>query len=192
MPASDTVIRELYARLNALQVRECELDLRLSQELSTALAHYGPNIHATDGADPLAGDFISVYYHLALRRIGQFKQRISERASYLNGSKTVQDTLRLMCGRKGLQCDLGGAFEHKNTCTKEALAQQISMALIHLMACSNSLLHQLIELISTLEAWMNANAVSVTQVVSHNTHDSRKPVGICETECDTTCLKSHL
>lgn len=27
MPASDTVIRDLYARLKGLQVRECELDL---------------------------------------------------------------------------------------------------------------------------------------------------------------------
>ena len=96
MPASDTEIRDLYAQLKGLQVRECELDLHLSQEISTALAHFGPSILALDGTDPLDGDFIALYYQLALRRIGQFNQRISERTSYLNGSKAVQDTLRLM------------------------------------------------------------------------------------------------
>ena len=175
MPASDTVIRDLYARLKGLQVRECELDLQLSQEISTALAHFGPSILALDGADPLDGDFIALYYQLALRRIGQFKQRISERTSYLNSSKAVQDTLRLMGVRTALQCDLGGALSPNNACKKEALAQQISMALLHLMVCSNSLQHQLTELVSALEAWMNAKAVSAEQVVSHNQLDSHKP-----------------
>ena len=175
MPASDTEIRDLYARLKGLQVRECELDLHLSQEISTALAHFGPSILALDDADPLDGDFIALYYQLALRRIGQFKQRISERTSYLNSSKAVQDTLRLMGVRTALQCDLGGALSPNNACKKEALAQQISMALLHLMVCSNSLQHQLIELVSALEAWMNAEAVSAEQVVSHNQLDSHKP-----------------
>ena len=175
MPASDTVIRDLYARLKGFQVRECELDLHLSQEISTALAHFGPSILALDCTDPLDGDFIALYYQLALRRIGQFKQRISERTSYLNSSKAVQDTLRLMGGRKRLQCDLGGALSPNNACKKEALAQQISMALLHLMVCSNSLQHQLTELVSALEAWMNAEAVSAEKVVSHNPLDSHKP-----------------
>ena len=174
MPASNTEIRDLYAQLKGLQVRECELDLELSQEISTALAHFGPSILALDGADPLDGDFIALYYQLALRRIGQFKQRISERTSYLNSSKAVQDTLRLMGVRTALQCDLGGALDHDNACKKEALAKQISMALLHLMVCSNSLQHQLTELVSALEAWMNAEAVSAEQVVSHNPLDSHK------------------
>ena len=175
MPASDTVIRDLYARLKGLQVRECELDIHLSQEISTALAHFGPNILALDGADPLDGDFIALYYQLALRRIGQFKQRISERTSYLNSSKAVQDTLRLMGMRTALQCDLGGALDFDNACSKEALAQQISMALLQLMVCSNSLQHQLIERVSTLEAWMNAKAVSAERRVGNNPLDSRNP-----------------
>ena len=175
MPASDTVIRDLYARLKGFQVRECELDLHLSQEISIALAHFGPSILALDDADPLDGDFIALYYQLALRRIGQFKQRISERTSYVNSSKAVQDTLRLIGVRTALQCDLGGAFDHDNACKKEALAQQICMALLHLMVCSNSLQHQLTELVSALEAWMNAEAVSAEKVVSHNPLDSHKP-----------------
>lgn len=175
MSASDTVIRDLYARLKEFQVRECELDLHLSQEISTALAHFGPSILALDGADPLDGDFIALYYQLALRRIGQFKQRISERTSYLNSSKAVQDTLRLMSMRTALQCDLGGVLGPNDACKKEALAQRISMALLHLMVCSNSLQHQLIELVSALEAWMNVKAVSVEEGVSHNLLYSRKP-----------------
>lgn len=125
-------------------------------------------------ADPLDGDFIALYCQLALRRIAQFKQRISERTSYLNGSKAVQDTLRLMGGRKRLQCDLGGALSPNNACKKEALAQQISMALLHLMVCSNSLKHQLIELTSALEAWMNAKEIKSGQEVSQSSHDSRE------------------
>lgn len=175
MPASDTEIRDLYARLKGLQVRECGLDLHLSQEISTALAHFGPSILALDGVDPLDGDFIALYYQLALRRIGQFKQRISERTSYLNSSKAVQDSLRLMGVRTSLQCDLGGALSPNNACKKEALAQQISMALLHLMVCSNSLQHQLIELVSALEAWMSAEAVSAEQGVSHYPLRSHKP-----------------
>gem|GEM_PF-3023661 len=175
MPASDTVIRDLYAQLKGFQVRECELDLHLSQEISTALAHFGPSMLALDGADPLDGDFIALYYQLALRRIGQFKQRISERTSYLNSSKAVQDTLRLMGVRTALQCDLGAALDHGNAWKKEALAQQISMALLHLMVCSNSLKHQLIELTSALEVWMNAKETKSAQEVSISSHDSRKP-----------------
>lgn len=175
MLASDTVIRDLYGRVKALYVRESELDLRLSQEISTALAHFGPSILALDGADPLDGGFISLYYQLALRGISQFKQRISERTSYLNGSKAVQDTLRLIGVRRAFQCDLGGVLDHYNACTKEALAQQISMALLHLMVCSNSLQHQLRELISALEAWMNVKALGASQGVSHNPLDSHKP-----------------
>lgn len=175
MPASDTEIRDIYARLKVLQMRECELDLQLSQEISTALAHFGPSILALDGADPLDGDFIALYYQLALRRIGQFKQRISERTSYLNSSKAVQDTLRLMGVRTALQCDLGGVLGPNDACKKEALAQRISMALLHLMVCSNSLQHQLIELVIALEAWMDVKAVSVEEGVSHNLPYSRKP-----------------
>lgn len=174
MPVSDTVIRDLYGRVKALYVRESELDLRLSQELSTALGHYGPCILALDGVDPLDGDFIALYYRLALRRIAQFKQKISERVSYLNGSKVVQDTLHLMGVHTALQCDLGGVLGHEHACTKEALVQQISMALLHLKVCSNSLQHQLVVLISTLETWMDAKALSANQRVSHNPHDSRK------------------
>ena len=169
------VMRNHHVQLSELHVRECELDRRLSREISAALAHFGPSILALDGADPLDGDFIALYYQLALRRIGQFKQRISERTSYLNSSKAVQDTLRLMGVRTALQCDLGGALSPNNACKKEALAHQISMALLHLMVCSNSLQHKLTELVSALEAWMNAKAVSAEQVVSHNQLDSHKP-----------------
>ena len=171
MPTNYAVIRKRHAQLSELNVRECELNIRLNQEISTALAHFGPSILALDGADPLDGDFITLYYQLALRRIAQFKQKISERTSYLNGSKAVQDTLRLMGVRTALRCDLGAALDHGNVCKKEALAQQISMALLHLMVCSNSLQHQLIELTSALEAWMNAKATEV----SRSSHDSRKP-----------------
>ena len=174
MPTNYAVIRKCHAQLSELNVRECELNIRLNQEISTALAHFGPSILALDGADPLDRDFIALYYQLALRRIGQFKQRISERTSYLNGSKAVQDTLHLMGGRKGLQCDLGGSLDHDNACKKEALAQQISMALLHLMVCSNSLKHQLIELISALEAWVNVKTLGASQGVSHNPLDSHK------------------
>ena len=180
MQARDTLIRDLYTRLKGLHAHECELDLHLSQEISIALAHFGPSILALDGVDPLDGDFIALYYQLALRRIGQFKQRVSERTSYLNSSKAVQDTLRLMGVRTALQCDLGGALSPNNACKKEALAQQISMALLHLMVCSNSLQHQLTELVSALEAWMNAEAVSAEKVVSHNPLDSHKPAWCLE------------
>lgn len=175
MSTNYAVIRNRHAQLSELHARECELNRRLSQEISTALAYYGPSILDLDGADPLDGDFIGLYYQLALRRIRQFKQRISERAFYLNGSTAVQDTLRLMGVRTALQCDLGGSLDHENACKKKALAQQISMALLHLMVCSNSLQHQLIELVSALEAWMNAKTVGANQRVSHNPHDSRKP-----------------
>ncbi|MDH1291132.1 hypothetical protein N5C43_07650 [Comamonas terrigena] len=174
MSTNYAVMRNHHVQLSELHVRECELDRRLSQEISTALAHFSPSILALDGADPLDGDFIALYYQLALRRITQFKQRISERTAYLNGSKAVQDTLRLMGGRKRLQCDLGGALSPNNACKKEALAQQISMALLHLMVCSNSLKHQLIELTSALEAWMNAKETKSGQEVSQSSHDSRK------------------
>lgn len=175
MSTNYAVMRNHHVQLSELHARECELDRRLSQEISTALAHFGPSILALDGTDPLNGDFIALYYQLALRRIGQFKQRISERTSYLNSSKAVQDTLRLMGVRTALQCDLGGALDHDNAYKKEALAHQISMALLHLMVCSNSLQHQLTELVSALEAWMNAKTVSAKQVVSHNQLDSHKP-----------------
>lgn len=174
MPNNYAVIRKRHEQLSELHVRECELNLRLNQEISTALAHYGPSILALDGTEPLDGEFIALYYQLALRRIGQFRQKISERASYLNGSKAVQDTLQLMGVRTALQCDLGGALDHNNACKKEALAQQISMALLHLMVCSNSLRHQLIELIRALEAWMNVKATKSRQEVSNNLLDSRK------------------
>lgn len=174
MPVSDTVIRNLYGRVKVLHARESELDLRLSQEISTALAHFGPSILALDGADPLDGEFIALHYQLALRGISQFKQRISERTSYLNGSKAVQDTLRLIGVCKAFQCDLGGVLEHYNACTKEALAQQISMALLHLIVCSNSLQHQLRALTSALEVWMNVKALGASQRVSHNPLDSHK------------------
>lgn len=175
MSINYAVIRNRQVQLSELHVRECGLNLRLNQEVSTALCHYGPRILGLDGADPLDGDFIALYYQLALRRIGQFKQKISERASYLNASKAVQDTLRLMGVRTALQCDLGGYLSPNNSCKKEALAQQISMALLHLMVCSNSLQHQLIELVNALEAWMNAEAVNAEQGVSHNPRDLRKP-----------------
>lgn len=175
MPTDYAVIRKCHAQLSELRVRECELNIRLNQEISTALAHFGPSILALDGADPLDGDLIALYYQLALRRIAQFKQRISERTSYLNGSKAVQDTLHLMGWRKGFQCDFGDALDHDNACKKEALGQQISMALLHLMVCSNSLKHQLIELTSALEAWMNVKETQSGQEVSLSSHDSRKP-----------------
>lgn len=175
MTTNYAVIRNHHVHLSELHVRECELDRRLSQEISTALAHFGTSILALDGADPLDGDFIALFYQLALRRIAQFKQRISDRTSYLNGSKAVQDTLRLLGVRTSLQCDLGGALSPNNACTKEALAQQISMALLHLLVCSNSLKHQLIELVSALEVWVNVKALGASQGVSHNSLDSFKP-----------------
>lgn len=175
MSTNYAVMRSHHVQLSELHARESELDRRLSQEISTALAHFGPSILAHDHADPLDEDFIALYYQLALRRIGQFKQRISERTSYLNSSKAVQDTLRLMGVRTALRCDLGGVLSPNNACKKEALAQQISMALLHLMVCSNSLQHQLTELVSALETWMNAKAVSAGQEVSHNQLDSHKP-----------------
>ena len=54
------------------------------------------------------------------------------------------------------------------------------MGLLHLIVCSNSLQHQLTELVSALEAWMNAKAVSAKQVVSHNKLDSHKPAWCIE------------
>ena len=176
MSTNYAVMRNLHVQLSELHVRECELDRHLSQEISTALAHFGPSILTLDGADPLDGNFIALFYQLALHRIRQFKQRISDRASYLNSSKALQDTLRLMGVRTALEYDLGGAPDHENGCAKEALAQRISMALLHLMVCSNSLQHQLIELISALEAWMNAKVVSAKQGVSHNQHDATKRI----------------
>lgn len=175
MSTNYVVIRNPHALLSELHVRECELNLRLSQEASKALCHYGPHILGLDSADPLDADFIALYYQLALRRIDQFKQIISERASYLNASKAVQDTLRLIGVRTELQCDLGDVLSLNNASKKEVLAQQISMALLHLMVCSNSLQHQVTELVSALEAWMNAKTVSAKQVVSHNQLDSHKP-----------------
>lgn len=169
------VMRNHHVQLSELHVRECELDRRLSREISAALAHFGPSILALDGADPLDRDFIALFYQLALRRIAQFKQRISERTSHLNDSKAVQDTLRLLGVRASLQCDLGGALSPNNACKKEALAQQISMALLHLVVCSNSLKHQLIELLSALEAWVNVKALGANQGVSHNPLGSRVP-----------------
>lgn len=169
------VMRNHHVQLSELHVRECELDRRLSREISAALAHFGPSILALDGADPLDRDFIALFYQLALRRIAQFKQRISERTSHLNDSKAVQDTLRLLGVRESLQCDLGGALSPNNACKKEALAQQISMALLHLVVCSNSLKHQLIELLSALEAWVNVKALDASQGVSNNPLDSRVP-----------------
>lgn len=106
MSTNYAVIRQRHAQLSELHVRECELYIRLNQEISTALAHYGPSILALEGAEPLDGEFIALYYQLALRRIGQFKQTISARASYLNDSQAVQDTLRLIGVRAALQCDL--------------------------------------------------------------------------------------
>lgn len=175
MSTNYAVISNHHAKLRALHARECELNFHLSQEISKALAHYGPSILALGGTHRLDEDFIALYYQLALRCIRQFKQRISERASYLNGSKAVQETLRLMAVRTALQCDLGGALDHEKVCTKEALAQQISWVLLHLIVCSNSLQHQLIELISALEAWMNASAIDAKQRVSNNPLESRKP-----------------
>lgn len=169
------VMRNHHVQLSELHVRECELDRRLSREISAALAHFGPSILALDGADPLDRDFIALFYQLALRRIAQFKQRISERTSHLNDSKAVQDTLRLLGVRASLQCDLGGALSPNNACKKEALAQQISMALLHLVVCSNSLKHQLIGLLSALEAWVNVKALGAIQGVSHNPLGSRVP-----------------
>lgn len=174
MPTNYAVIRNCHVQLSELHLRECGLNLRLNQEISTALAHYGSSILALDGAEPLDGEFIALYYQLALRHIGQFRQKISERASYLNGSKAVQDTLQLMGMRTALQCDLGGALDHNNACKKEAMTQQISMALLHLMVCSNSLRHQLIELISALEACMNVKATKSRHEVSNNMLDSRE------------------
>ena len=175
MSTNYAVISNHRAKLSELHARECELNFQLSQEISTALAHYGPCILALGGTHRLDEGFIALYYQLALRCIRQFKQRISERASYLNGSKAVQETFRLMAVRTELQCDLGGALDHESVCTKEALAQQISGALLHLMVCSNSLQHQLIELIGALEAWMNACAIDAKQGVSNNPLDSSKP-----------------
>ena len=82
MPTNYAVIRKCHAQLSELNVRECELSIRLNQEISTALAHFGPSIQALDGGDALDRDFIALYYQLALRHIAQFKQRISERTSY--------------------------------------------------------------------------------------------------------------
>lgn len=175
MSTNYAVISNHHAKLSELHARECVLNFQLSQEVSTALAHYGPCILALGGTHRLDEGFIALYYQLALRCIRQFKQRISERASYLNGSKAVQETFRLMAVRTELQCDLGGALDHESVCTKEVLAQQISGALLHLMVCSNSLQHQLIELIGALEAWMNACAIDAKQEVSNNPLDSSKP-----------------
>lgn len=174
MSTNYAVIRNLHAKLSELHASESELNFRLNLEISTALAHYGPCILALGGTHPLDGDFIALYYQLALRCIRQFKQRISERTSYLNGSKAVQDTLRLIGVRRAFQCDLGGVLDHYNACKKEALAQQISIALLHLMVCSNSLQHHLRELISALEAWMNVKALDASEGVSHNSLDSHK------------------
>lgn len=176
MLTSDTVIRDLYARLNALHAHECELDLRLSQEISTALAHYGPSIQTLDGTDPLYANFMTLYSQLALRRIEQFKQKISERASYLNFSLAVREALRLLGARTTLQCDLSVALDQEGSCSQEESAQQINMVFLHLMRCSKSLQHLLIELMHALETRMNDQAAQHSQGLSRNRPDSRKAI----------------
>lgn len=193
MPACNTAIRELYAQLNALHVRECELDLRLSQEISTALAHYGPNIQALDGTDPLDANFIALYYQLALRRIEQFKQEISERTCCLNCSVVVQGAQRLLGVDTIFQCDLSVTLDQEGSCPKEESAQQINMAFLHLMMFNKLLLHQLKELMHTLDAWTNDKATEINRGVSDNSHSSRAEVTqeklVCgDVSSDTSCL----
>ncbi|WP_019043304.1 hypothetical protein [Comamonas testosteroni] len=156
MAASDIQIRDLYARLNTLHTRERELNLRLCQEISAALAHYGPNIQALDSAVPLDANFITLYYQLALRRIGQFRREIAERTYFLNRSHAVQEALRVLHLRIELQCYLDEKLDHDTSRSREGVAQQISMAFLHLRSCSVSLQHQLTELMHSLETWVSS------------------------------------
>ena len=178
MPASYTAIRDIYARLSALHVRECEQYLRLSQEISAALAHYGPCIQALDGADPLYANFMTFYYQLALRRIEQFRQAISERASYLNCSNAVQEALHILRIQRALQCNLKVSLDHDSSNSKEESAQQINSAFLHLMICSKSLQHQLKELVDALEARINGKTARPSQGASNHKHFSCKKLGL--------------
>jgi hypothetical protein len=156
MPAIDIEIRDLYARLNTLHARENKLNICLHQDISTALEHYGPNILALDGAVPLNANFIALYYQLALRRIGQFRREIADRTYFLNCSNAVQEALRILRSRTALQCDLDEKLDHDSSRSQEGLAQQINMAFLHLMSCSVSLQHQLIELMHSLKTWASS------------------------------------
>ncbi|WP_152668623.1 hypothetical protein [Comamonas sp. E6] len=176
MVASDTAIRDLYALLNALYVRECELHLRLSQEISTALAHYGPCILALDVADPLDAKIIALHYQLARRRIEQFKQEISERTYCLNCSLAVQEMLRLQGVSTEFQCDTSVTLNSHSSCSTEELVQQINTVFLHLMVCNESLQHQLKEIVSASDAWINDKTAKSNQRVSHNTQGSRKVI----------------
>lgn len=156
MPASYIEIRDLYARLDTLHARESELNLCFHQEISTALAHYGPNIQTLDGAVPLNANFIALYYQLALRRIGQFRREIVERTYFLNCTNAVQDALRILRLRTALQCDLDEKLDHGSYRSQEGAVQQINMAFLHLMSCSVSLQHQLKELMHFLKTWASS------------------------------------
>ncbi len=154
MTACDTVIRSLCIRLKDQYVQEYEMNICLSEEISAALAHYGPNIQALDVKNPLDANFIALQCQLAMRRIEQFRRRIAERAHCLNQSQAVQEALHILGVLTAQQCDLAVNLGHDSTLSKEEWSQQINTAFLHLMNCSNSLQRQLAELMRALEAWM--------------------------------------
>ena len=153
MTTCDTAVQTINAQLTMLHVRECELSSCLSQNISRALAHYGPNIQALDDTDPLVGHFTTLYCHLAKRRIEQFQREIAERTRWLNDSQAVQEALRMLGMPNALQCDLAVNLDPDSSQSKEQWSQQINTALLHLMHCSNSLQAQLAELTRALGAW---------------------------------------
>ena len=152
MTTCDNSIQTINAQLTALQVRECKLSACLSQDISRALAHFGPNIMALDGTDPLDANFITLYCQLAMRRIQQFRREVAERKLYLNHSRAVQEALRMLGMPTALQCNLAVNLDHDSSRTTEEWSQQINTSLLHLMHCNNSLQGQLAKLTRALEA----------------------------------------
>ncbi|SFU96987.1 hypothetical protein SAMN04489707_105212 [Paenacidovorax caeni] len=170
MTTCDTAIQTMNAQLMVLHVRECELSACLSQNISRALAYYGPNIQALDDTNPLNGNFTTLYCQLAMRRIEQFQREIAERARWLNYSQAVQEALRMLDMPTVLQCDLAVNLDPDSSRSKDQWSQQINAALLHLMHCSNSLQDQLAELTRALEAWTPSRkeqAAVNTQGVNH-------------------------
>ncbi|MDH0901354.1 hypothetical protein N5C12_18705 [Comamonas aquatica] len=152
MTAWNTVALPLKAQLKKLQERECESDACMAEQVSKAMDHYALNIKALNDQDPLASRFIELSRHLALRRLELFHKDVFGRTARLNQSQAVQDALHLLGRQHGLQCELSTDLQQEAIHSQEEWAQCITGAFLHLLKCSNSLQHQLTELLQGLEA----------------------------------------
>lgn len=152
MTAWNTVALPLKAQLKKLQERECESDACMAEQVSKAMNHYALNIKALNDQDPLASRFSELSRHLALRRLELFRKDVSGRTARLNQSQAVQGALHLLGRLHGLQCELGTDLQQEAIHSEEEWAQCITAAFLHLLKCSNSLQHQLTELLQGLEA----------------------------------------